>query len=83
MSLKNAAYQIKFTSVASNTYAAIIVGHVEARLVRKHYISSLSTPVKAFKYPLLSEALVVSGQWKPTQWHESHYSSTQKTATNC
>ena len=39
MPLKNAGCQISFTSVASNTYAAIIVGHVEVGLVRKHYIS--------------------------------------------
>ena len=72
MPLKNAGSQIAFTSIASNTYAAIIVGHVEAVFVRKHYISPLSTPVTAFTCPLQSEALVVSGLWKPTQWHASH-----------
>ena len=65
--LKKAGSQIAFTSVASNTYAAIIVGHVEAGLVQKHYISPLSTLVTAFMCPLQSEALVVSGQWKLTQ----------------
>ena len=35
MPLKNAGSQIAFTSVASNTYAVIIVGHVEAALVQK------------------------------------------------
>ena len=33
-----------FTSVASNIYAVIIVGNVDAGHVRKHYISPLSTP---------------------------------------
>ena len=74
---KNSGSQIAFTSVASNRYAAIIV----AGLVRKHYFTPLSTPVTAFTCPLQSEALVVSEQWKPTQWHASHYSSPQKTAT--
>ena len=46
-------------------HSAIIVGHVEAGLVRKHYISPLSTPVTAFTCPLQSEALVVSEKWKP------------------
>ena len=82
MQLKNAGSQIAFTSVASSTYAAIIVRHVEAGLVRKHYISPLSTPLTAFTCPLQSEALVVSGQWKPTKRHASHLSSLQKTAKN-
>ena len=54
MPLKNAGSQIAFTSVASNMYAAIIVGHVEAGLVQKHCISPLSTPVTAFTCPLQS-----------------------------
>ena len=67
MPLKNAGSQIAFTSIASNTYAAIIVGHVEVGLVQKHYISPLSTPVTAFAFPLQSEALVISGKWKLMQ----------------
>ena len=78
MLLKNAGSQISFNSVASNTYAAIIIGHVEAGIVRKPFISPLSTPVMAFTCPLQSEALVVSGQWKPMQWHANHLSSPQK-----
>ena len=46
MPLKNAGSQIAFTSVVSNTYAAIIIGHVETGPVRKHYISPVSTPVQ-------------------------------------
>ena len=61
MPLKNVDSQIAFTSVASNTYAAITVGHVEAGLVRKHHILPLSMPVTVFMCPLQSEALVVSG----------------------
>ena len=72
MLLKNAGSQNAFTSIALNTYAAIIVGHVEAELVQKQYILPLRMPVKAFTCPLQSEALLVSGQWKPTQWHASH-----------
>ena len=64
--------QIAFTSITSNTYVAIIIGHVEAGLVQKHYISSLSMPVMVFTCQLQSKALVVSGQWKPMQWHASH-----------
>ena len=66
MPLKNADSQIAFTSVASNTYAAIIVGRVEVELIWKHYISPLSMPLIAFTCPLQSEALMVFGQWKPT-----------------
>ena len=69
--LRMHALKIVFTSVVSNTHAVIIVGHVEAGLIRKHYISPLSTPVTAFTCPLLSEALVVSGQWKQMQLHAS------------
>ena len=83
MPLKNSGSQIAFTSVASNTYATIIVGYVEAGLIRKHYISPLSMPVAVFTCPLQSEVLVVSGEWKPMQWHASHKSSPQKMATNC
>ena len=72
MPLKNAGSRIVFTSIASNTYAAIIVGHVEVGLVQKNYISPLSMLVMAFTSPLQSEALLVSGQWKPTQWHAGH-----------
>ncbi|KAJ8874070.1 hypothetical protein PR048_024911 [Dryococelus australis] len=43
-------------SLASNTYVAIMVGLVEARLVRKHYILPLSTPATAFTCSLQSEA---------------------------
>ena len=65
------AFKIAFTSVAPNKYAAIVIGHVEAGLIQKHYILPLSTPVPAFTCPLQSEALVVFGQWKPTQWLQS------------
>ena len=68
MPLKNAGSQIAFTSITLNTYA----GLVEVGLILKHYISPLSMPVTVFTYPLQSEALVVSGQWKPTQWHANH-----------
>ena len=63
MPLKNADSLIAFTSVASNTYADIIVGHVEADLVRKHFSSPLSTPVTAFTFPFESEALVAGRSW--------------------
>ena len=72
MPMKNADSQIALTSIASNTYAAIIVGHVEMGLNQKHYILPLRTPVMAFTCPLQSEALVVSRQWKPMQCHASH-----------
>ncbi|KAJ8878666.1 hypothetical protein PR048_019251 [Dryococelus australis] len=40
-------------------------------------------PATAFTCPLLSEVfVVVSGQWKPTQWHACHQSSPQQTALN-
>ncbi|KAJ4426366.1 hypothetical protein ANN_27180 [Periplaneta americana] len=72
MLLNNAGSQIAFTTVVTNTYAAIIVGQVEEGLVRKHYILPLSMPVMVFTCPLQSEALVVSGQWKLMQQHASH-----------
>lgn len=56
MLLNNAGSQIAFTTVGSNTYAAIIVGQIGlAGLVRKHYILPLSTPVTVFTCPLQSE----------------------------
>ncbi|KAJ8886044.1 hypothetical protein PR048_012250 [Dryococelus australis] len=63
MLLRDAGCQIAVTTVASNTYAAIAVGQLEAGLVRKHHILSLSTPVTAFTCLLWSEDFVVSGQW--------------------
>ena len=57
--------------------------HVEAGLVQKFYILPLSMPVMTFTCPLQSEVLVVSGQWELMQWHASHQTSPQKTATNC
>ena len=62
MPLNITGLQIAFTTVVSNVYAIIIVGKVEAGLVRKHYILPLSIPVTVFVCPLLSEALLVSEQ---------------------
>ena len=47
MPLKNAGSQIAFTSIASNTYAAIIVGHVEAGLVwvTQHASDGIHMPI--------------------------------------
>ncbi|KAJ8898272.1 hypothetical protein PR048_003632 [Dryococelus australis] len=72
--LHNAGCQIAVATVASNTYAALTVEQFEAGLVREHYILPLSTPATAFMCPLQSETCVVSGQWKPTQWHTCHQS---------
>ncbi|KAJ8888810.1 hypothetical protein PR048_008302 [Dryococelus australis] len=85
MSSHNADRQIEVNTVVSKTYAAITAGQVEAGLVRKHYILPINTPVTAFTCPLQSEAFVVSGQWKPTQWYayHEHQSSQQETALNC
>ena len=62
MPLNNGGAQIRFTTVASKPYAAIIVEQLEGEVLRKDYILPLRTPVEVFKCPLQSEALVVSGQ---------------------
>ena len=66
MPLNNAALQVALTTVPSDTYAAITVGHVEAGLVRKDDISPLGTPQTVFTCPLQPEELVLSGQWQST-----------------
>ncbi|KAJ8871417.1 hypothetical protein PR048_027734 [Dryococelus australis] len=82
MSLHSAGCQIAVTTVASNTYGAIKIEQVEARLVRKQNMLRLSTSATAFTCTLQSEAFVVSGQRNPTQWHAYHQSSPQQTASN-
>ena len=47
MPLKNVGPKIAAT-VASNTYAAVIAGQVEAKLARKHYILPFNMPVTVF-----------------------------------
>ncbi|KAJ8897047.1 hypothetical protein PR048_002393 [Dryococelus australis] len=79
----NAGCQIAVTTLASNTYATITVGQVEAGLVRKLSIVPLSTPATAFTCQLQSEAFVVSGQWQLMQLYAYHQSSPQQTASNC
>ena len=56
----NAGSQIAFTTVAFNTYTAIIVEQVEVG-AQKHYILPFSRPVTVLMCPLQSEALVDNG----------------------